>query len=53
MNPEASVSGFILAHPKARYFSVGKISMEQLSDYSHRRGIDKQEIKKFLITNIT
>lgn len=53
MNPEASVSGFILAHPEARYFSVGKISMEQLSDYSHRRGIDKQEIKKFLITNIT
>ncbi|NHZ85231.1 MAG: methionine synthase, partial [Planctomycetia bacterium] len=34
MNPAASVSGWYFAHPEARYFSVGKITNEQVADYN-------------------
>lgn len=40
MQPHASVSGLMIAHPKARYFSVGDIGEDQLQDYSRRRGMD-------------
>ena len=48
MSPHCSVSGLMFAHPKAHYFSVGNISEEQLIDYAHRRGIDREQTKKFL-----
>ena len=38
MKPHASVSGLMLAHPDARYFSIGKIGDDQLRDYALRRG---------------
>ena len=40
MLPAASVSGFYLAHPDARYFAVGKIAQDQLEDYAGRSGVD-------------
>src|SRR5690349_7340935 len=40
MLPAASVSGFYLAHPDARYFAVGKIGADQLEDFAQRAGID-------------
>ena len=52
MMPHCSVSGFLFAHPKARYFSVGNISDEQLTDYAHRRGLTPATIKKFLHRNV-
>jgi len=48
MQPHASVSGLMMAHPAACYFSVGKISHEQLSDYASRRGFSKEKMEKFL-----
>ena len=48
MHPHCSVSGFMFAHPKAHYFSVGSISEEQLCDYAHRRHIPLDQAKKFL-----
>jgi cobalamin-dependent methionine synthase I len=48
MHPHSSVSGFIFAHPKAQYFAVGNISEEQLADYSQRRGLDIEQMRKFL-----
>ena len=48
MSPHCSVSGFMFAHPKAHYFSVGHISEEQLLDYARRRGITPDQAKKFL-----
>lgn len=53
MSPHASVSGLMLAHPQARYFAVGHISDEQLRDYAHRRGMEPQEMKKFLAANLS
>ncbi|KAA6325431.1 Methionine synthase [termite gut metagenome] len=48
MLPHASVCGLMFAHPVARYFSVGKIDEEQLTDYAGRRGKTVEEMKKFL-----
>lgn len=52
MHPHASTAGIIIAHPKARYFSVGKIGKDQLNDYAHRRGMSVGQIKQFLLSNI-
>lgn len=48
MQPHASVSGLMIAHPAARYFTIGKISNEQLADYANRRGLSIIEMEKFL-----
>lgn len=52
MMPHASVSGFMLRHPLATYFSVGKIDDVQLKDYAGRRGFDIEEMRKYLQGNI-
>ncbi len=52
MYPNASVSGFFFSHPQSRYFAVGPVSDEQLDDYARRRGMTKDEIRKFLLSNI-
>ena len=52
MQPHASVSGLMLAHPAARYFGVGKIDDEQLKDYARRRGMDESTARKFLAANL-
>ena len=51
MHPHASVSGLMLAHPAARYFSVGRIGQDQLESYAKRRGIPPEKMKKFLAGN--
>ncbi len=52
MQPHASVSGLMFAHPASRYFSVGKIDEHQLTDYAMRRGLPVEEMKRFLGANI-
>ncbi|MBR1547411.1 MAG: 5-methyltetrahydrofolate--homocysteine methyltransferase [Prevotella sp.] len=52
MKPHASVSGFMLAHPQARYFSLGKIGEDQLGDYARRRGLPVEVVRKFLASNL-
>lgn len=52
MQPLASVCGLMFAHPASRYFSVGKISEEQVNDYALRRRKTPEEVKKYLISNL-
>ena len=52
MKPHASVSGLMMAHPKARYFSIGKIGEDQLRDYARRRGLPVEVMRKFLAANL-
>ncbi len=40
MTPAASVAGFYLAHPEARYFNVGRIGDDQLADWAGRQQLD-------------
>ncbi|MDR0746093.1 MAG: 5-methyltetrahydrofolate--homocysteine methyltransferase [Mediterranea sp.] len=53
MHPHASVSGLMLAHRAARYFSVGKIGEDQLHNYATRRGTSAEAMKKFLAGNLS
>jgi 5-methyltetrahydrofolate--homocysteine methyltransferase len=48
MTPAASVAGFYLAHPEARYFAVGKIGRDQLQDWAQRNNMTIQEAEKWL-----
>lgn len=48
MKPHASVSGLMLAHPAARYFTVGRVGEDQLVDYARRRGLPVEVIRKFI-----
>ena len=52
MQPHASVSGLMFAHPAAQYFSVGKIDQTQLADYAERRGKSVAEMRKYLLGNL-
>jgi len=48
MYPAASVSGLYFANPEAKYFNVGKISKDQVSDYRKRKGFAMEEAEKWL-----
>jgi 5-methyltetrahydrofolate--homocysteine methyltransferase len=48
MTPAASVSGFYLAHPEARYFAVSKIGRDQLEDWARRSNMNLSEAEKWL-----
>ncbi len=52
MMPAASVSGFYFAHPKARYFALGKIGRDQLIDYAARKGRSLAEMERWLAPNL-
>jgi len=52
MVPAAAVSGIYLAHPKARYFSVGRIGRDQVEDYAARKGISVEEAERWLRPNL-
>lgn len=52
MIPAAAVSGFYLAHPEAKYFSVDKIGVDQLEDMAKRRGMDKINLERWLAPNL-
>jgi 5-methyltetrahydrofolate--homocysteine methyltransferase len=52
MMPAASVSGIYLAHPEARYFSVGRLARDQVEDYASRQGISTAEAEARLRPNL-
>jgi len=52
MLPAASVSGIYLAHPDARYFSVGRIGRDQVVDYAARKRMSLAEVERWLAPNL-
>jgi 5-methyltetrahydrofolate--homocysteine methyltransferase len=52
MWPGSSVSGFYLAHPASRYFSLGKIGRDQVEDYAQRKGMSVVEVERWLGPNL-
>jgi 5-methyltetrahydrofolate--homocysteine methyltransferase len=52
MTPAASVSGLYLAHPQARYFSVGRIGRDQVEDYARRKDVPVEEGERWLAPNL-
>jgi len=48
MLPTSSVSGWYFAHPQAKYFGLGKITEEQVSDIAKRKGRTLDEMSRWL-----
>lgn len=53
MKPASSVSGLFFAHPKAKYFRVGNIDLDQVIDYANRKGIKPEEVERWLSSNLS
>jgi 5-methyltetrahydrofolate--homocysteine methyltransferase len=52
MWPGSSVSGVYFAHPESRYFSLGKIGLDQVEDYAARKGWSVNEAERWLGPNL-
>jgi 5-methyltetrahydrofolate--homocysteine methyltransferase len=52
MLPAASVSGWYLAHPDARYFGVGRLGPDQVADYARRKGWSLAEAERWLQSSL-
>lgn len=52
MWPASSVSGYYFANENAKYFGVGKIKSDQVSDFAKRRNITIEKAIKWLQPNI-
>ena len=52
MTPPASVSGLYFAHPRARYFNLGRIGRDQVASYAARKGESVAEVERWLSPNL-
>ncbi|WP_286967935.1 methionine synthase [Flavobacterium sp. UBA4854] len=52
MWPASSVSGYYFGNPKSRYFGLGKIKEDQVTDYAKRRNVPLDYAMKWLNPNI-
>jgi 5-methyltetrahydrofolate--homocysteine methyltransferase len=52
MHPGASVSGLYFSHPDAKYFGLGKIARDQVTDYANRKGETIASVEKRLSPNL-
>ncbi|MFK7855595.1 MAG: methionine synthase [Granulosicoccus sp.] len=53
MLPASSVSGFYFANPESRYFGLGKISRDQISDYVSRRDEPVEVSERWLASSLS
>ena len=52
MIPAPSVSGLYFGHPQARYFSVGRVGLDQIEDYARRKGMPIADVERWLRPNL-
>ncbi|MGB4958296.1 MAG: methionine synthase [Saprospiraceae bacterium] len=52
MYPAASVSGWYIGHPEAKYFGLGNIAKDQVQDYAKRKKMDVKDIERWLSPNL-
>src|SRR5690606_10903050 len=48
MWPGSSVSGLYIGHPESYYFGVAKVERDQVEDYARRKGMEIQEVERWL-----
>jgi len=48
MTPASSVSGWYFAHPDARYFAVGSLQADQITDYAARKSVPVPDMERWL-----
>ncbi|MBT6102278.1 MAG: methionine synthase, partial [Verrucomicrobia bacterium] len=52
MWPASSVSGLYFAHPRAKYFGVGKIDRDQVQDWATRKNMTLADAERWLAPNL-
>ncbi len=52
MVPTAAVSGLYYSHPQSRYFGLGKINHDQVSNYAERKNMRVAEVERWLGPNL-
>lgn len=52
MYPAASVSGFYFSNSHSKYFGLGKVNKDQIIDYAKRKGMEINEVEKWLSPNL-
>ncbi len=52
MHPASSVSGLYMQYPESKYFNLGKIDSDQLTDYAKRKGMSEEEMRRWLSPNL-
>ena len=52
MWPAASVSGLYFAHPESRYFSVDRITQDQVENYAARMDMSVRDMERWLAPNL-
>jgi 5-methyltetrahydrofolate--homocysteine methyltransferase len=48
MYPASSVCGWYFSHPESKYFGVGKIEKDQVTDYAKRKNMPLDEVERWL-----
>ena len=48
MHPASSVSGWYFGHPDAKYFAVGKLERDQVTDYAARKAMPLTQAERWL-----
>ena len=52
MLPASAVSALCFAAPHAKYFALGKIQKDQVQEYATRKGLDVEQVEKWLGPNL-
>jgi 5-methyltetrahydrofolate--homocysteine methyltransferase len=52
IDPASSICGFFMQYPAAKYFNLGKIDQEQLTNYASRKGVSLDEAKRWLAAHL-
>ncbi len=52
MYPASSVSGYYMQYPDSKYFNLGKIDVDQIEDYAKRKGMEVDEVRRWLAPNL-
>ncbi len=53
MYPASSVSGYYFSHPDSKYFGLGKIEKDQVTEYAKRKGMTIEETERWLSPNLS
>ncbi|HEX2618112.1 MAG TPA: vitamin B12 dependent-methionine synthase activation domain-containing protein, partial [Flavobacteriales bacterium] len=52
MMPAAAVSGWYFAHPRSKYFGVGRVAKDQVDDLATRKGMEPATLERWLSSNL-
>ena len=53
MTPAASVSGWYFSHPESKYFGLGKIDKDQVTDIAARKDMELEQMERWLAPNLS